>query len=95
MTRPSFLRQLRLFSTETDADKNLKEILQKQEREQRKSITNINIAQKYITDNVKRFDWYTYVIGFYIPGHVRNDFYTLYWFNKELFKIASATKELS
>jgi len=77
---------------DTEQDKVLKE---KRTREEKESITNVKIAQKYIRDNVQKFDWVTFIIGFYIPKAVRDDFYTIHWLNKELFKISNATKELS
>lgn len=34
-----------------------------------------------------------FAIGYFQPGLIRNDFYALYWFNKELARIVYSTRE--
>jgi phytoene/squalene synthetase len=34
-----------------------------------------------------------FAIGYFQPALIRNDFYTVYWFNKELARIVYSTKE--
>lgn len=43
----------------------------------------------------RKHDWNSYVIANYFPSTVRNDFYTVNWFNVELSRIALVTKEVT
>ncbi|KRX03566.1 Terpenoid synthase [Pseudocohnilembus persalinus] len=81
------------------SEENLKKIEEeynkfKQEYEN-KTIYDTETAQKYVVDNIKKFDWNSYIIGPYYPSAIRNDFYTLQYYNLELMRIPESTREPS
>eukprot|EP01016_Furgasonia_blochmanni_P034097 TRINITY_DN3639_c0_g1_i12.p1 TRINITY_DN3639_c0_g1~~TRINITY_DN3639_c0_g1_i12.p1 ORF type:complete len:357 (+),score=61.74 TRINITY_DN3639_c0_g1_i12:171-1241(+) len=57
------------------------------------SIYDLPTAQNYILENVKKFDWHTYLISHYFPKQVRDAYLTFNWFNIELGRIVQTTRE--
>ena len=43
----------------------------------------------------RKFDYSTYIAGYFQPQQIRDHFYTIYWMNKELQRILDSTRELS
>eukprot|EP01017_Pseudomicrothorax_dubius_P038851 TRINITY_DN5887_c0_g1_i1.p1 TRINITY_DN5887_c0_g1~~TRINITY_DN5887_c0_g1_i1.p1 ORF type:complete len:323 (-),score=56.10 TRINITY_DN5887_c0_g1_i1:24-992(-) len=60
-----------------------------------KSIYDPQVAQDYVLDNIKKFDWGSYVVSKHFPGKIRPDFCTINWLNIELNRIINATRETS
>ncbi|KAL4470689.1 hypothetical protein ABPG72_001800 [Tetrahymena utriculariae] len=73
--------------------KDLAEKLEKYRPKYDGSIYELKNAEKYVEDQIRKFDWNTYVISKYYPSQVRSAFFSLNYYNIELMRIPEMTKE--
>lgn len=60
---------------------------------QSNSIRNLETSRAYIRDNMKKNDPTNFLISFFQPKLIRDDFLTIYWLNKELARLVFGTRE--
>lgn len=72
-----------------------KEYEKSKEQFKDKSVYDVDTAYKYINDQIKKFDWNTYIVAPYYPSKVRDDFMCLNFYNLELMRIPESTRESS
>ena len=60
---------------------------------QSNSIRNLETSRAYIRDNMKKNDPKNFLISFFQPKLIRDDFLTIYWLNKELARLVFGTRE--
>lgn len=73
--------------------KELAEKLEKYRPKYSGSIYELDNAKKYVEEQIKKFDWNSYVISKYYPSAVRDAFFALNFLNIELMRIPEASKE--
>ncbi|EGR30252.1 hypothetical protein IMG5_136840 [Ichthyophthirius multifiliis] len=75
--------------------KELEQKLQKYSPKIEGSIYELPNAKKYVKEQIRKFDWNSYVVSNYYPSKLRDAFFAINFYNIELMRIPENTKEHS